>query len=59
MQNKGAFQELDKKVLTLRPTIDVLIYGNEVYLFTLNGENLFNMERSYKVLAVIILPKYR
>lgn len=57
MQNKGAFQELDKKVLTLRPTIDVLIYGNEVYLFTLNGENLFNMERSYKVLCSDYIAK--
>lgn len=57
MQNKGAFRELDKKVLTLRPTIDVLIYGNEVYLFTLNGENLFNMERSYKVLCSDYIAK--
>lgn len=57
MQNKGAFQELDKKVLTLRPTIDILIYGNEVYLFTLNGENLFNMERSYKVLCSDYIAK--
>lgn len=57
MQNKGAFQELVKKVLTLRPTIDVLIYGNEVYLFTLNGENLFNMERSYKVLCSDYIAK--
>ena len=57
MQNKGAFQEIDKKVLTLRPTIDVLIYGNEVYLFTLNGENLFNMERSYKVLCSDYIAK--
>lgn len=57
MQNKGVFQELDKKVLTLRPTIDALIYGNEVYLFTLNGENLFNMERSYKVLCSDYIAK--
>lgn len=51
MRNNGCFKELDEKVLTLRPTIDVLIYGSEVYLFTLNGENLFNMERSYKALC--------
>ena len=57
MQNKGAVRELDKKGLTLRPTIDVLIYGNEVYLFTLNGENLFNMERSYKVLCSDYIAK--
>lgn len=50
-RNNGAFKELDEKVLTLRPTIDVLIYGDNVYLFTLNGENLFNMERSYKALC--------
>lgn len=51
MRNNGCFRELDEKVLTLRPTIDVLIYGSEVYLFTFNGENLFNMERSYKALC--------
>ena len=37
--------------MTLRPTIDVLIYGDYVYLFTLNGENLFNTECSYKALC--------
>ena len=57
MQNKGTFKELDEKVLTLRPTIDVLIYGDEVYLFTLSGENLFNMERSYKVLCCDYIAK--
>ena len=51
MRNKGTFREIDDKVLTLRPVIDVLIYGTKVYLFTLNGENLFNMERSYKALC--------
>lgn len=51
MKSHGSFKALDEDVLTLRPTIDVLIYGGKVYLFTLNGENLFNMERSYKSLC--------
>lgn len=51
LHSNGTFQELSDKVLTLRPTIDVMIIGDKVYLFTLAGENLFNMERSYKALS--------
>lgn len=51
LHNNGSFKELSDKVLTLRPTIDVMIIGNIIYLFTLAGENLFNMERSYKTLS--------
>lgn len=48
LHKKGAFEELSEKVLSLRPTIDVLVIGETVYFLTLAGENLFNMARSYK-----------
>lgn len=46
--SKGKFYEISEKVLSLRPTIDVLVIGNTIYFLTLAGENLFNMARSYK-----------
>lgn len=45
------FHEIDTPVLTLRKTIDVAIIGDNVYLFTLAGETLFNMERTYKAIC--------
>ena len=45
------FHEIDAPVLTLRKTIDVAIIGGTVYLFTLAGETLFNMERTYKAVC--------
>lgn len=42
MQN-GTFQEISDKVLSLRPTIDIVIFDGYVYMLTLAGENLFNM----------------
>lgn len=50
MQN-GTFQEISDKVLSLRPTIDIVIFDGYVYMLTLAGENLFNMERSYKAIC--------
>ena len=49
--NKGTFIELKDKVLSLRPTMDLLIVNNTVYFLTLSGENLFNMARSYKAVC--------
>lgn len=46
--DKGCFREVSNKVLSLRPTIDVVIIGETVYFLTMAGENLFNMARSYK-----------
>lgn len=51
MRNNGTFKEISSKVLSLRPTIDVMIIGEDIYFLTLAGENLFNMERSYKALC--------
>lgn len=50
MQN-GKFQEISDKVLSLRPTIDTVIFDDRIYMLTLAGENLFNMERSYKAIC--------
>lgn len=47
----GKFQEISDKVLSLRPTIDVVIFNDCIYMLTLAGENLFNMERSYKAIC--------
>lgn len=47
----GTFQEISDKVLSLRPTIDIVIFDDYIYMLTLAGENLFNMERSYKAIC--------
>lgn len=47
----SSFHKIDEPVLSLRKTIDVAIIGDSVYLFTLAGEKLFNMERTYKAVA--------
>lgn len=47
----STFSEINKKVLNLRRNIDVIILDDAVYLLTLNGEKLFNMERSYKAVC--------
>lgn len=44
----GAFMEITNKVLSLRTAIDVIIIDSTIYMLTLAGENLFNMERAYK-----------
>ena len=47
----GKFREIQEPVLALRKTLDVAIIGDYVYLFTLNGENLFSMEKTYKAIC--------
>lgn len=51
LYDEGSFHEIKDKVLNLRPIVDVLIVGKTIYLLTIAGENLFNMERSYKALC--------
>ena len=46
--DKGRFYEISHQVLSLRPAIDVVVIGNNIYFLTMAGENLFNMARSYK-----------
>ena len=50
-RDSGKFQELNEKVLNLRPTVDIIVIGSTVYFLTMNGENLFNMERAYKAVC--------
>lgn len=51
IRENGRFEELDKKVLSLKPTIDVIIVDTDIYFFTMSGENLFNMARAYKTVC--------
>lgn len=48
LRANGVFTEISDKVISLRPAIDVVIVDETVYMLTLAGENLFNMERAYK-----------
>ena len=48
LRANGTFTEITDKVLSLRTSIDVVIMENTIYMLTLAGENLFNMERAYK-----------
>ena len=47
-QSNGKFTEISDKVLTLRNSIDVIIYRENVYMLNLAGEKLFDMERAYQ-----------
>lgn len=47
----GTFKEISDKVLSLRQNIDVVILEDSVYMLTLAGEKLFNMERSYRAIC--------
>ena len=48
LRANGTFTEITDKVISLRISIDVIIMDDTVYMLTLAGENLFNMERAYK-----------
>ena len=48
LRANGTFTEITDKVVSLRTSIDVIILEDTVYMLTLAGENLFNMERAYK-----------
>lgn len=51
LRSAGTFKEITEKVITLRTSIDVVILDETVYMLTLAGENLFNMERAYKAVC--------
>lgn len=48
LRSNGTFTEITDRVISLRTSIDVIIMEDTVYMLTLAGENLFNMERAYK-----------
>ncbi|MCD7883032.1 MAG: DUF4868 domain-containing protein [Lachnospiraceae bacterium] len=50
-EENDVFKQITQKVLNLRPTSDAIIVGNTVYLLTMAGENLFNMEHSYRAVC--------
>lgn len=51
LYDNSTFFAINQKVLNLRQNIDVVIIDDTVYLLTLAGEKLFNMERSYKAVC--------
>ena len=50
-EDNGTFKAISNKVLSLRPAVDVAIVEDTVYFLTMAGENLFNMERSYRAIC--------
>lgn len=48
LRANGTFTEITDKVISLRTSIDVIILEDTVFMLTLAGENLFNLERAYK-----------
>ena len=50
--SNGTFTGIDDKVISLRTSVDVVIIEDTVYMLTLAGENLFNMEHAYKAVCV-------
>lgn len=58
LYDNQTFKKYEEKVLTLRETIDVLIYNDtEVYFFDLKGEKLFAMERAHQTNCVNMLQE--
>lgn len=57
LRANGTFTEITDKVISLRTSIDVIIVEDTVYMLTLAGENLFNMERAYKAVCARKLIK--
>ena len=51
LRANGTFTEITDRVISLRTSIDVIIMEGTVYMLTLAGENLFNMERAYKAVC--------
>ncbi len=51
MYDGDSFRILPDKYLSLRRYIDVVMIDDTVYLFNMNGEKLFNMERAYKTVC--------
>lgn len=46
---KGKFKKIKKPILTLNKNLDAVIINGTFYMLTMQAENLFNMERSYKL----------
>ncbi len=51
MWDGDSFKVLPDKYLSLRRYVDVVMIDDTAYLFNMNGEKLFNMERAYKFIC--------
>ena len=49
MAGKDRFRKLNDPILTLNKNLDAVIVNGVFYMLTMQAENLFNMERSYKL----------
>lgn len=49
LYGKDRFKKLNNPVLTLNKNIDAIIVNDTLYMLTMQAENLFNMERSYRI----------
>ena len=49
MSGKDRFRKVTDPILTLNKNLDVVIVHGFLYMLTMQAENLFNMERSYKL----------
>ena len=47
----NTFSQFDEPVLTLRNKMDVVIVNNTIYFLPADGERLFDMERTHKILC--------
>lgn len=47
----GSFKVLKEKILTLNINMDLMIIDDTIYMFNMNGEKLFNMQRAYKIIC--------
>lgn len=49
MSGKDRFKKVADPILTLNKNLDAVIINGTFYMMTMQAENLFNMERSYKL----------
>lgn len=45
------YEEIKEDVLQIKKYVDVIIYNDSCYMFNLNGEKLFDIERAYKKIS--------
>jgi len=45
------YTEITNKVISLKLSIDMLVWNDKIFFFNNSGERLFNMERTYKIIC--------
>ncbi len=48
LMSNSKYKEISDNVLSLKTSVDVLVVDDTLYMLTLAGENLFNLERAYR-----------